>query len=116
MSALLSLRLNFIDNDNHTHEISAVCKAVEKAHYASAYFGYLWHIYGVFDVNDFKQINDTQGHQRGDEILRIVGSAIKDAARVEDSCIRYGGDEFCIILVNCREEPVEAVFLSYRLS
>lgn len=63
------------------------------------------------DVNDFKQINDTQGHQRGDEILRIVGSAIKDAARVEDSCIRYGGDEFCIILVNCREEQAKDLFV-----
>ncbi|EGR1265435.1 GGDEF domain-containing protein, partial [Vibrio cholerae] len=62
------------------------------------------------DVNDFKQINDTQGHQRGDEVLRSVGKAIKDIARAEDSCIRYGGDEFCIILSNCRAEHAREQF------
>jgi len=63
------------------------------------------------DVNDFKQINDTQGHQRGDEILRIVGKSIKDVARTEDNCIRYGGDEFCIILANCREDQAREIFV-----
>jgi diguanylate cyclase (GGDEF)-like protein len=61
------------------------------------------------DINDFKQINDNHGHQRGDEILRIVGKAIKDTARAEDSCIRYGGDEFCIISPNCREDQAKEI-------
>ncbi len=64
------------------------------------------------DVNDFKQINDTQGHQRGDEVLLSVGKAIKDIARAEDSCIRYGGDEFCIILSNCRAEQARDQFVN----
>lgn len=63
------------------------------------------------DINDFKQINDIQGHQRGDEVLRTVGKAIKDASRVGDSCIRYGGDEFCILLVNCRESQAKELFI-----
>ena len=63
------------------------------------------------DVNDFKKINDTQGHQRGDEILRSVGRAIKNVARAEDSCFRYGGDEFCIVLTNCREEQAQEIFV-----
>lgn len=63
------------------------------------------------DVNDFKQINDTQGHQRGDEILRIVGRAIKGTARLEDSCIRYGGDEFFIIMANCQEDQAKDIFV-----
>ncbi|MEI6261467.1 MAG: GGDEF domain-containing protein [Deltaproteobacteria bacterium] len=63
------------------------------------------------DINDFKKINDTYGHQRGDEILRIVGSSIKSTARIEDSCIRYGGDEFCIILANCREDQAQKIFV-----
>lgn len=63
------------------------------------------------DVNDFKQINDTQGHQYGDEILRIVGKAIKNTARAEDYCFRYGGDEFCILLNNCRESQANEQFL-----
>ena len=64
------------------------------------------------DINDFKQINDTQGHQRGDEILRVVGKAIKNTARAEDSCIRYGGDEFCILLINCRENQANDLFVN----
>lgn len=67
------------------------------------------------DVNDFKDINDTQGHQRGDEILQKLGAAIKQVSRLEDSCFRYGGDEFCIILPNCREELAAEIYIS-RLS
>ncbi|OHC63250.1 MAG: diguanylate cyclase [Rhodocyclales bacterium GWA2_65_19] len=63
------------------------------------------------DVNDFKAINDTEGHQRGDEILRVIGSAIKDLSRSEDSCFRYGGDEFCVLLINCRAEQAQTQFV-----
>ncbi|HEX4598433.1 MAG TPA: GGDEF domain-containing protein [Burkholderiaceae bacterium] len=53
------------------------------------------------DVDDFKAINDTHGHQKGDEILRMVGTIIRGVTRFEDSCFRYGGDEFCVFLINC---------------
>lgn len=65
-----------------------------------------------FDVNDFKQINDTEGHQHGDEILRTIGKVIKDTARVEDSCFRYGGDEFCVFLINCQENQARDLFIT----
>ena len=68
-------------------------------------------VIAYLDINDFKQINDTQGHQRGDEILRIVGDCIRQVSRVEDSCFRYGGDEFCLILPNCNEDQARDVFL-----
>lgn len=55
------------------------------------------------DVNNFKHVNDTLGHQRGDEILRSVAGVIMRAARAEDRCFRYGGDEFCVILPNMGE-------------
>ncbi|MBR9828362.1 MAG: diguanylate cyclase [Oceanospirillales bacterium] len=55
------------------------------------------------DINDFKRINDEEGHQRGDEILRTVADAIRLISRTEDYCFRYGGDEFCIILPRCTE-------------
>jgi diguanylate cyclase len=64
------------------------------------------------DVNDFKKINDTQGHQRGDEILRAVASAMKSISRIEDSCFRYGGDEFCVILSNCSAEEAQERFVA----
>ena len=55
------------------------------------------------DVNDFKMINDKQGHRRGDEILQRVARALKTASRSEDLCFRYGGDEFCILMPNCNK-------------
>lgn len=51
-----------------------------------------------FDVDHFKEINDTYGHGFGDQVLRTIGKAIlKQYARV-GKCFRYGGDEFCVIL------------------
>lgn len=62
------------------------------------------------DINDFKIINDTHGHQAGDEILRIVGDSIRKVSRVDDSCFRYGGDEFCLILPNCTEAVAKEIY------
>ena len=64
-----------------------------------------------FDIDDFKLINDRFGHQRGDEVLRAVGDAVKALSRAEDGCFRYGGDEFCIILPNCREELAREIYV-----
>jgi diguanylate cyclase len=62
------------------------------------------------DINDFKAINDAEGHQRGNEVLCEVARAIKSVLRIEDRCFRYGGDEFCVILSNCSEEQAETVY------
>jgi diguanylate cyclase (GGDEF)-like protein len=63
------------------------------------------------DINDFKQVNDTEGHQRGDEILRTVGDAIKAVSRAEDGCFRYGGDEFCVILPGCTKTRAREIYV-----
>ncbi|MFQ5483567.1 MAG: GGDEF domain-containing protein, partial [Nitrospinaceae bacterium] len=54
-----------------------------------------------FDVDRFKQINDTQGHQRGDAILQTVGECLRSILRASDTACRYGGDEFAVILNDC---------------
>lgn len=64
------------------------------------------------DVDDFKLFNDTQGHRSGDEVLCAVAKAIKETTRAEDHCFRYGGDEFCIIMPNCREEQARENFIT----
>ena len=54
-----------------------------------------------FDIDNFKDINDTHGHIKGDEVLRNVGQAMLNNVRATDIPCRYGGDEFCIILPEC---------------
>jgi diguanylate cyclase (GGDEF)-like protein len=50
-----------------------------------------------FDLNDFKQINDSYGHQAGDECLRRFSQALQASFRPDDHVIRYAGDEFLVI-------------------
>ena len=52
----------------------------------------------LFDVDHFKQINDTAGHLAGDSVLRQLGALLEDAMRKVDIVARYGGEEFIAIL------------------
>jgi diguanylate cyclase len=50
------------------------------------------------DLDHFKEFNDKHGHPIGDQVLRIVGSALTQRVKGEDTAARYGGEEFGIIL------------------
>ncbi len=52
------------------------------------------------DLDDFKEINDRFGHEEGDLTLRRVGAALRDALRRDDVVIRWGGEEFLLVLPN----------------
>ena len=52
----------------------------------------------IIDVDHFKRINDTFGHNSGDQVLVSIGQALKECVRPEDFVARLGGDEFAIIL------------------
>ncbi|HBZ96722.1 MAG TPA: diguanylate cyclase, partial [Phycisphaerales bacterium] len=52
----------------------------------------------MIDLDGFKQLNDRLGHQRGDDLLRVVGEVIERNCREIDVAARYGGDEFCILM------------------
>lgn len=60
----------------------------------------------MIDIDYFKMINDTYGHDVGDDVIRIVSNVIKNSIRSSDIAIRYGGEEFLVLLYNCDEENV----------
>ncbi|MBE2243157.1 MAG: GGDEF domain-containing protein [Burkholderiaceae bacterium] len=68
----------------------------------------------TFDIDHFKQINDTQGHSGGDEALRDVARCMRDALRANDVAGRIGGDEFAMLLP--RTNLDEALAVVDRLS
>ena len=59
------------------------------------------------DLNGFKSLNDTEGHKTGDMILALVGRVISRTIRNHDIACRYGGDEFCIIMINTNVEQAK---------
>jgi diguanylate cyclase (GGDEF)-like protein len=63
----------------------------------------------VFDLNRFKQINDTHGHQSGDRVLRLFGSVARDTLRKSDIFGRLGGDEFAALLADTTEDEAEDI-------
>lgn len=54
----------------------------------------------MFDIDHFKKVNDTYGHQAGDEVIRTLASIVRQTARETDICGRYGGEEFTILLID----------------
>lgn len=63
--------------------------------------------FAMLDLDNFKQINDSYGHLAGDAALAAAANAIKDNVRSGDDVIRYGGDEFFLLLRNMPPENME---------
>jgi diguanylate cyclase (GGDEF)-like protein len=63
----------------------------------------------MVDVDRFKAVNDTFGHLAGDDMLKVMGEALKKCLRKEDYAGRYGGDEFFVILPGSMLETAMAV-------
>jgi diguanylate cyclase (GGDEF)-like protein len=60
-----------------------------------------------FDVNHFKRLNDTLGHDRGDAVLWMIGALLRAQVRQSDFAIRWGGDEFLLLLACSEAEAVD---------
>jgi diguanylate cyclase (GGDEF)-like protein len=78
----------------------------------------------LLDIDRFKQVNDTEGHRRGDEVLQRVSGIVRDCLRAADIPCRYGGDEIAAILTSAdatesslvAERVRDGVAAAYRLS
>ncbi len=67
----------------------------------------------MIDLDNFKEVNDTLGHQAGDDLLRLTSAAILRSIREADIAIRYGGDEFIVLLP--QTSPDEARHSAQRI-
>lgn len=63
----------------------------------------------LLDIDRFKTINDTHGHLIGDIVIRAVSARLPEVTRATDSCYRYGGDEFALILSGTELEAAREV-------
>jgi diguanylate cyclase (GGDEF)-like protein len=67
------------------------------------------HVLAYLDLDRFKQVNDSCGHQAGDTLLREVAALLRNQVRDSDSVARIGGDEFTMLLIGCPLEKARQI-------
>ena len=67
----------------------------------------------LVDIDHFKKVNDTWGHEAGDTVLKHVARVLQDGVRVVDICVRYGGEEIALLLAQA--DSAHAVEVAERL-
>ena len=75
-------------------------------------------VYGILmiDIDYFKMVNDTYGHDVGDKAIKALSKILKENIREADTAFRFGGEEFLILLYQCDATMVEAIANKIRLS
>jgi diguanylate cyclase (GGDEF)-like protein len=68
----------------------------------------------VVDVDHFKKVNDTMGHAVGDEILKALGNTLTRGRRRSDFVVRWGGEEFVVVMPNCDQEAATGIAEAIR--
>lgn len=69
----------------------------------------------ILDIDHFKRINDTYGHLKGDEVLKVVAKLVQESLRGTDFCARFGGEEFIMVLGQTLENGALAFAERVRL-
>jgi diguanylate cyclase (GGDEF)-like protein len=70
----------------------------------------------MVDLDKFKEINDTYGHQAGDEVLRVTAERLLEAVRASDTVARLGGDEFVVLLPEIQDPHAAEMVASSLVS
>lgn len=84
---------------NRKHLEEQIPKITSQSNRVGTSFGVL-----MLDIDHFKMVNDTYGHDVGDNAIKIVAQTLIENTRTSDIVIRYGGEEFIVLLYNCEEE------------
>lgn len=72
-------------------------------------------VVALCDIDDFKSINDTYGHDIGDRVLKVVSKILMDNSNNEGIICRYGGDEFLVIFKKCSLELVKEKMINVSI-
>ncbi|RXJ87466.1 GGDEF domain-containing protein [Arcobacter sp. CECT 8985] len=86
---------------NRKYLEDSISKIVAQANRANIPYGIL-----MVDIDLFKKVNDTYGHDVGDNAIKIVAETLNENCRESDIVIRYGGEEFIVLLYNCDKDSV----------
>jgi diguanylate cyclase (GGDEF)-like protein len=70
----------------------------------------------MIDVDHFKKFNDTWGHLAGDEVLNALARTLQRTVRTEDVASRFGGEEFCILAIECNASELREMAERIRLA
>jgi diguanylate cyclase (GGDEF)-like protein/PAS domain S-box-containing protein len=69
----------------------------------------------LFDIDGFKLVNDTSGHEAGDDVLRTTATTLKSVLRPSDAAARFGGDEFVVLCEDIKDERA-AIHVARRIT
>ncbi len=69
----------------------------------------------MIDIDDFKKINDTYGHDGGDEAIKALVKVVQDNIKGSDIVARFGGEEFCVLLKDIDRDSAVELFVRLRL-
>ncbi|AXH13986.1 diguanylate cyclase [Malaciobacter mytili LMG 24559] len=94
---------------NRKYLDDSIDKITAQATRANITFGVL-----MLDIDHFKMVNDTYGHDVGDNAIKIVAETLLENTRESDIVVRFGGEEFIVLLYNCDESSVERIALKIK--